>query len=158
MASSVAVPEGAGRQTVLQWVVFHCTGRAFAFPLRTVREIIRPQRFVRLPGTGPVVCGLASLRGSIVTGFDLGIALGLSPSREVPDHRLLILEQGERRVVFAVDGVKVVATAPIRKAGPRSRALQKLRVPAEAILGVGRVDGGEFVALDPAPILRGLLR
>lgn len=92
-----------------QWVVFGCSGERFAVPLSRVREILLPQPLTRLPGCGQEVCGLAGLRGRIVTVLDFGAALGLGPSAAVSDHRLLLVEYGTEQVAGAVDEVLAIS-------------------------------------------------
>jgi purine-binding chemotaxis protein CheW len=86
-------------------VIFGCSGQRFAIPLTQVREILLPQPITRLPGCGPEVCGLAGLRGGILTVFDFGAALGLRAAVSKPDHRLLLVEHGGRLVAGVVEEV-----------------------------------------------------
>lgn len=70
---------------------------------------MHPQPVTRLPGCGPEVCGLVGLRGRILTVFDFGAALGLRPSVEAADYRLLMVEHGTELVAGAVDEVLAVS-------------------------------------------------
>jgi chemotaxis signal transduction protein len=158
MASThaTAAPEGVAFQAAPEWVVFGCGGRRFALPLGQVREILMPRPFTRLPGCGPEVCGLIALRGRVITVFDFGAALGLGPAVRKSDHRLLLLEHGERLVGGAVETVHAVARAAV--------AEEDLERGAWRVLPPGPVEkapaaGADPIclALDPAELLERLL-
>jgi len=149
MVSKTALASDAGLQThsAMQWVVFLCEGRRFGVPLGTVSEILTPRPFTRLPGTGPEVCGLVGIRGRVVTVLDLGVVLGLRGAGSLPDHRLLLLELGARRLAAAVDEVSSI-TAAAPEPGP----------DGDASLGTAQAEDGAFTALDPAALTRHLLQ
>jgi purine-binding chemotaxis protein CheW len=134
-----------------QWVVFRCASENFGLPLDQVREILTPRAFTRLPGTGPEVCGLTGVRGSVVTVLDLGVILRGTAAAGVQDHRLLLLDVHERRIGVAVDEVVMIAPAlvvPTVEGAP----------VWPAAVGTGRLEDGAFVALDPVRLLGHLLQ
>jgi purine-binding chemotaxis protein CheW len=137
-----------------QWVVFRCHDRCFGFPLEQVAEIMPPVPFTRLPGTGAAVCGLAGVRGRLVTVFDMGALLGARSAAALPDHRLLLLEMGVRSVAVAVDDVLAIEPAQL------TAAVVGLAPPAaaDALLGSGDGEVGGFIALDPRRLLQRLLQ
>lgn len=140
-------PAGASSR----WVIFGCDGRHFAFPLGHVRAILHSRPLTRIPGCGPTVCGLLGLRGQVVTVLDFGAALGLRPSATIPDHRLLLLEAGERAIAGAVE---VVATVTRAEGGDGWRIV----TGGEPARGVVPGDGERVaVAVDPDELLGGLL-
>jgi purine-binding chemotaxis protein CheW len=134
-----------------RWVVFTCDGRHFALPLGRVRAILHSRPLTRIPGCGPTVCGLLGLRGRVVTVLDFGAALGLRPSATILDHRLLLVEAGERTVAGAVEVVAAVT---------RVDGGDGWRIITGAEPASGEVHGeGERVAIavDPDELLGGLL-
>lgn len=139
------------------WAVFSCDGRAFGFPLDRVREIVLPGPITRLPGCGPEVAGLIGLRGRIVTVFDIGARLGLRPSAARGDHRLLLLDCGERLVAGAVERVAAIQEVAVRPLGRLRAVLKGIDVEREAVVGVGKVAGEPFIALDSDRLLGSLL-
>lgn len=147
MSNSAVVAEaGTHVPAALPWVVFSCEGRQYGVPLECVSEIITPRPFTRLPGAGPEVCGLAGVRGRVVTVFDLGAVLGLRCAATFPDHRLLLLDLGLRRIGAAVEEVVDIAPARVeREAG------------AAGVVGTGYMTDAEFTALDPHMLLGRLL-
>lgn len=154
---AVLAPVARTASTVQVWTVFGCDGRIFGFPLERVREIVLPGPITRLPGCGPEVCGLIGLRGRIVTVFDVGAALGLRPSAAQPDHRLLLLECGNRLVAGAVERVAAVQEVAVRPLGRLRAVLRGIDVERAAVLGVGKIAGEPFIALDSDRLLGALL-
>jgi purine-binding chemotaxis protein CheW len=152
--SAVEAEAGSTATAAPQWVVFSCANRRLGLPLRCVREILTPRPFTRLPGTGQEVCGLVGVRSRIVTAFDLGVILGLSPSRNVTDHRLLLVEFGERIPALVVDEVLAVVPAELVAAGQlgATRALD-----SQLVLGTGQFEDAPFIALDSDLLLDRLL-
>jgi purine-binding chemotaxis protein CheW len=146
---TAAAEAGPGAPAVTRWVVFRCGEQRFGVPLAQVNEIVPPLPFTRLPGVGADVCGLVGVRGRVITVFDLGVVLGESAAANIPDHRLLMLELGDRRVGVAVDEVReIVATTLDRmenESGPGEAA--------QSALGKGRGEDGPFIALDPVRLL-----
>ena len=136
-----------------QWVVFSCDRRRFVVPLERVREILTPQPYTRLPGCGPEVCGLVGVRGRVITVLDLGVLLTTHPAITGADHRILLVEQGERLVGAAVDEVVAVAHAHTQPFLPGEPGLAGLQLRKEDVVGAGKVDGQPFVALNIDAIL-----
>jgi purine-binding chemotaxis protein CheW len=147
VSNSVVLPEaGKNAPAALPWVVFSCAGRHFGVPLDFVTEIIAARPYTRLPGAGAEVCGLAGVRGRMVTVFDLGAVLGLRSAATLPDHRLLLMDLGKRRIGAAVDDVVDIAAAQVERETGRA-----------GVTGTGRIQDAEFTALDPHALLDGLL-
>lgn len=146
--SNIAVVAEAGTHApaALSWVVFSCEDRRYGVPLECVREIIASRPFTRLPGAGPEVCGLAGVRGRVVTVFDLGAVLGLRSAATLPDHRLLLMDLGARRIGGVVEDVVDIAPAQI-----------ELQEGAAGVVGRGQMQDADFTALDPQVLLGRLL-
>ncbi|HEX6308793.1 MAG TPA: chemotaxis protein CheW [Longimicrobiales bacterium] len=146
--SKTAVVAEAGTHVPagLPWVVFSCEDRRYGVPLDCVSEIVTPRPFTRLPGAGREVCGLVGLHGRVITVFDLGAVLGLRSAASLPDHRLLLLELGARRVGAVVEDVVDIAPARI-----------DARADAPGVVGTGHMADTAFTALDPRSLLGRLL-
>lgn len=148
IVSKAAVVAEAGTHVpaAMPWVVFSCEDRRFGVPLECVSEIIAPRPFTRLPGAGPEICGLVGVRGRVLTVLDLGVVLGLRSAATLPDHRLLLVELGARRIGAAVEEVVDIAPARVEQEGGRT-----------GVLGTGYLMEAAFTALDPHALLQGLL-
>lgn len=165
MASKRAAVAGMrAASAASNWVVFDCGGHRFGVPVDRVREIVRGQEAVRLPGCGRDVRGLVNLRGRILTVVDLGVALTVDASTGAADHRFLVVEHGARRVCLAVGRVLGLATGGAASAAPADDAAPAgLAVPPEVlealgaagrhVLGIGEWEGAPFIAVDPDAIV-----
>ena len=140
-----------------QWVVCSCDGHWLAFPITSVREILPPRTFTRLPGTGAEVCGLIGLRGRIVTVLDLGAILGVAPSASKEEHRLVLLEHEGRVVGMAVDEMVAVTRAAAREISLAKETRGMFDIERDDVIGVGTLNDRPFTAIDPAPVIRRLL-
>jgi chemotaxis signal transduction protein len=151
MVLNTAVADDAAAAPALpQWLVFRCEDALFGVPLDRVREIVPPRAMTRLPGAVAGVCGLAGVRGRVVTVVDLGVLLGCRPSAPLPEHRLLLLDLDGRRLGAAVDEVVTIAAAQVEAPAGGAPVVQ-------GRVGMGRTDDTAFVALDPVRLLARLL-
>jgi purine-binding chemotaxis protein CheW len=148
--SAVETEAGLEAAAAPEWLVVTCGGRAFALELARIRAILPVPAFTRVPGCGAHVCGIAGLRGQVVTAFDLGVLLGERASRLAADARLLLVDRGERTVGLVVDAVRMAAAL----------CLEAGAVPGldeAAVLGTGRLDGEAVAGIDAAGIIDRLL-
>jgi chemotaxis signal transduction protein len=153
---------------VKRWVVFICGGQRFGFPLDSATEIVAPRPLTRLPGAGPAVCGLTGVRGRVLTVFDLGVVLGLPATELGPDHRLLVLDLGGRRVGAAVSEVLTIVSSAVQQDpvgrtgavhdGTVADAATTASSFGQAVAGTGKCESGDFIALLPDLLLNPLLR
>ena len=88
-------------------VTFALGRREYATPLTSVREVVRLENLVDMPGMEPPLAGVLDLRGTALPVLDLRVGAG-------PDTRgdVLVLERGqadgEAAVGVAVDRVRAV--------------------------------------------------
>jgi purine-binding chemotaxis protein CheW len=144
--------------TLPEWVVFSCAGEWFGVPLLSSREVVPPQPLTRLPGCGPEVAGLIGLRGRVVTAFDMGVVLEREASSRLPDHRILVIDHGDRVVAIAVDEIVGIAREHYALLQhPGAESLGKAEAVRGDVVGVGRLEGKNYFALDPDRILKRLL-
>jgi len=61
------------------------------FQVRSVREVVTPQRCTEMPLASDAVMGLINLRGRVITQLDVRKVVGLPP-REGSDFRVAIVE------------------------------------------------------------------
>jgi chemotaxis signal transduction protein len=157
MMQGTAAPLAAPARMAGRWVLFRCGDRTWGIALERVREILTPQPFTRLPGCGPAVAGLVGIRGRVVTAFDLGRLLASRSAAALPDHRLLLLDQGERVLGLVVDDVSAVADAVLRPPPGREEWLEGFDTDTPDVIGIGEAEGATFVALDLDALLGGRL-
>ncbi len=144
-------------QAAPEWVVFACDGHSFGVPLARVREVLDPRPFTRLPGCSAAVAGLIGVRGRVVTAFDFGAVLSLRPSAGVENHRVILVEHGERVFALVVDGIVAVARAAAAELPLDAEALRALDVHRDDLIGIGAFADQPFLAIDPERVLARLL-
>lgn len=87
-------------------LIVHIAGMTYGIPVELVREVVRSLRVTRVPGATTETLGIINLRGSVVTVLD--IASVLHGVRAVSDPSIVLIENGDRLVGFAVDSVRDV--------------------------------------------------
>lgn len=95
---------GGEHTTFDQFVTFYTAEECFAFPMRSVLEIIRVPRTIQVPLSPPSLVGLANLRGSVLPVLDLRSILSL-PSQEYEDATRVVVVDSGRPIGLVVDRV-----------------------------------------------------
>lgn len=119
MTPGVAEAEG------VPLVVFALQGERFALQGRAVREVVRAVAVAALPDAPGVVEGVINYRGRLAPVLDVRSRFGLPPKLLDPSQHFILAETATRLVALRVD-----------------RALDLLKVPADAIESGGRVAPG----------------
>jgi chemotaxis signal transduction protein len=140
-----------------RWVVFACGDHLFGLPLHRTREILPPRPITRLPGCGPEVAGLAGIRGRVVTVFDFGVLLVGQSAAQQPEHRLLVVVVGGKRVAVLVDRIIAVTRESAAVLPLTADALRPYDIERDDVIGIGAHEEQPFLALDPDRILAPLL-
>ena len=82
----------------LELLMFHLDGRQrFGINVFKVQEVVRCPPLTQIPGSHPVVRGIANMRGKTITVMDLSMAVG-GPSLGDTEGRFIILTEYNRRV------------------------------------------------------------
>lgn len=125
----------------------------FALPLGCVLEILEPRPYSALPGASAAVCGMANVRGRIVTVLDLGAHLGLPPAADSPEHSVVLVEHEGRQVGLAVAEILRILDVDAAALDDSADALRALGFERAGVVGAGEVDERLFVALRPQALL-----
>lgn len=83
---------------------------AYAIPVTHVLEVVELGQLSPLPGSGPHVLGLGSLRAQVLPVFDLAELLGAGEAG--PPARVCVAARDGQTVGLAVDEVTDVASLP----------------------------------------------
>ena len=141
-----------------QYVTFYLGDECFAFPMRSVLEIIRVPETVRVPLTPPSLVGLANLRGSVLPVLDLRRTLGLHEGERTDASRAVIADCGKPvglvvdRVarVLSVDPARILAASTVQSTMSSSLLTGLVKDIQGAaliqLLDVSRIVGREFPA------------
>ncbi len=87
----------------LSGLVVKVGSRVCAIPLEHVVETMRPLPVERVAGSRAFVLGLAIVRGAPILVLDTSELVGVS--RDAPPTRFVMIREGKRAIVLAVDGV-----------------------------------------------------
>lgn len=94
------------------YLLFRASDKVYAIEVAAVREIILLPALKPLAEKSAALVGLLNVRGAIVPVMDLELRLGRMPKGYSLEHRLLLLQSGDRSlaiVVVAVLGVERIA-------------------------------------------------
>lgn len=75
-----------------RYLIFRIATETFATPLLSIREIVVPLAYKKVPNPYSYFVGLANLRGQIIGVLDLGLRFDLLPVGEDKSGALLIFE------------------------------------------------------------------
>ncbi|MFD2112972.1 chemotaxis protein [Thiorhodococcus fuscus] len=82
-------------QNRMELLLFHLGGKqTFGINVFKVREVIAKPKLMHLPGSSPVVTGVANIRGRTVSVIDLAHAIGFAPQPvdEAQDAKVIVTE------------------------------------------------------------------
>lgn len=111
-AEPEAVPERAvndGGDGGEQYVTFNVGSEVFAFPMESVREIIRVPETLRVPLSPPTLNGVANLRGQVLPIVNLRRHFSFPDKADDAATRVIVVDDGTI-VGFVVDSVASVIT------------------------------------------------
>jgi len=106
----------------------------YALPVEHVLEVVELGELAAVPGAPPATLGIRNLRGQILPVFDLA-ALFRIEGGGAP-RRVVVAEDGGRRVGLAVDGVTDVSDLPEPVEETESEFLRGAALVEEALVGV----------------------
>jgi chemotaxis signal transduction protein len=129
-----AAPLDLDRPATEDLLAIRVAGDPLAFRLAEIALLVADRRITRLPVADPACLGLAGLRGTVVTVYDLAVLAGYRPS---PSPRWLVVTAGAARIALAVEQVEGHVRVPrqIRDGAE----VAELRRPL--VGGVVRVNG-----------------
>jgi chemotaxis signal transduction protein len=134
-------------QGVREFLVITLAGESYGMELKRVREILSPPTITLVPRAPSDVVGICSVRGMLVTVFDLRKRLKLELRPTTRLSRVLLSESSSGEVVgLLVDDVKNV----VRLAADEVELAQSILGGdlSDYVLGVGRPIGEPIILLD----------
>ncbi|MCU7907056.1 MAG: chemotaxis protein [Candidatus Thiodiazotropha sp. (ex Epidulcina cf. delphinae)] len=94
-------------QNRLELLLFRLQGRQiFGINVFKVKEVVQCPRLTELPGSHPVIRGVASLRGNNIPVMDLCHAIGGPKMGKAADYFIIITEYNRRLLAFLVGNVE----------------------------------------------------
>ncbi|MGB9920246.1 MAG: chemotaxis protein CheW [Moorellales bacterium] len=132
-----------------QYVTFRLGSETCAVDITYVQEIIRVPDMVRVPMAPAYVEGLANLRGTILPVLDARTRFGMARKDADEAARVMVLNDGGRRVGYIVDRVSEVVTVDDGQVDDIREESRR----AELLRGVARMADGRLILLADAPAL-----
>lgn len=88
-------------ETGARHIVFEMAGTHYAVPIENVREVLRPNRPTRVPGTPEWLPGVTNIRGDIVSVVDLPRFLGVA-DQDKESRGLLIAQTSDGQITVGL--------------------------------------------------------
>ena len=148
------IPAPAAAGVGEQLLSFRLGAEVFIIPIETIVEILRWRPVTPVPHAHPVVHGVLSLRGRIITVLDGRRRLGLAAPPPDARSRIIVMRDGDEPVGVLVDEVRDVLRLPADAVQPVPPGVGA--ATERGIAGVCDRGGDELlVRLDPARFLAG---
>ncbi len=84
----------------------------FAFPIEQVREVIRAEGIVPVPGLPEYIQGVVNLRGQVATVLNLASRLGIPPADTPGEELMIVTDLSDAPVGILVESVPDVMQVP----------------------------------------------
>jgi purine-binding chemotaxis protein CheW len=109
-------------------VVFRVGNAEYVLPASVVTEMESYAGATPVPGAAPYVAGIVQIRGNVVPVIDLRARFGFPSLERTLDHRVVVIEEGGRRVGLLVESARQVTKI----------AKEAFRPPPELVVEQGR--------------------
>lgn len=136
----------------INYLLARLAGAPIAFPVTSVKEILRAVSLTSIPAAPPIIEGALNLRGRLVPVIDLRLRLGLAAKQIVPEDNLIVLEVGPRLIAVRVDATDDVESIDEGDVLPGS-ALTPVLHGVPVVAGVATRPDGAFIVYDPAAFM-----
>lgn len=150
VVESTLAPHDPARST-REFLVFTLSGELYGLELQRIREILSPPMLTLVPRAPEDVMGICSVRGMLVTVFDLRRRLNLELRPAGRLSRVLLSQSPKGEVVgLFVDDVRNV----VRLSSSEIEVAQTILGGdlSDYVMGVGRPAGDPIVLLDQKSI------
>jgi purine-binding chemotaxis protein CheW len=97
---------------VPQHLIFHVGEELYALRLRDVRELVRLEKLMPVPGLPPHLIGVITLRGNVLPIMDLQLRFGLAASLPRQNPLVLVCQIDDTFTGLLVDSITNVSTLP----------------------------------------------
>jgi purine-binding chemotaxis protein CheW len=102
------LPGDEQRTTAAGQVAVLClriSGENYGIDIMRIREVIKPRRVTEIPWTSSHVCGVISLRGTMVPVLDMSERLGVEPTPPTGRERVVVVKSASGLTGLRVDQV-----------------------------------------------------
>lgn len=138
--------EGQVREDIVQLVCFMFSNEQYAAEITDAREVIHVPRITPVPQMPDFALGVANMRGSIISVFDLRKKFGL-PEKPFDDRtKLLIAGIKGVQIGFIVDEILDHVKIAASSIDPPPHV--KMNIKRECIKGLGHLENRMIIILD----------
>ena len=129
----------------IRWITFHLGKEIYGVEVKQVREILRINTILPVPGASDYVMGITNIRGNVVTVIDGRKRINLPEIEHTDATRMIVLESGDEVAAIIVDNVEDVIDLPqsLLDSNPKLKASQDSRY----ITGVVSYPEGLIIVL-----------
>ncbi len=129
-------------------------GETFGLPVLAISEILRVPRITRVPRAPIAVAGIATVRGAVITLFDLPRLIHLSGATTIAaTNRILIVDRPQEKLGILVEAVTEVFRVEKEMLEPPQVIGGE---PAPHVLAVARPKGSPIVLLNEHLLFEGI--
>ena len=132
-------------ENITQLVSFTMQGEEFAFPIKTVQEIVRLPEVTPVPRAPESVKGIINLRGSILPLIDLRKCFERGTAQYSEDSRVIVIRHQGYNTGMIVDRVNEVLRVEKDQLEPPPPAVKSAR--PNGLGGLARFDNGRRVVM-----------
>ena len=138
----------------LQMSCFYVGSALCGIDINLIQEMNKQMEMTKVRQARSYVLGIMNLRGRIVTIIDLGLKLGLAPSKTTETSRIIIVNSRDENIGLLVDRITDVVTSkwedveptPSNIKGVKGRYFQGVLKSSKDLIAV--LDVGEVLADD----------
>jgi len=135
---------------VVQLVGFVVGEEEFAVPILSIKEIIKPLEYTRVPKTPSYVLGVFNMRGSVLPLVDLKNKFGMPMTKFNDDTRVIVLKDGDEQVGFVIEELSEAIRIKESNIEPAPEGSGKDNL----IYGVGKIDDRLITILNVKALLK----
>lgn len=123
----------------------------FAVPILSIKEIIKPIEFTRVPGAPDYVMGVFNLRGTVIPLINLRMKFGLVPERQNENTRYVVMHENDQIAGFVIDRLTEAIRLKESSIDPAPETIQE---GENIIYGVGKKDDRIITILKTEGLLK----
>lgn len=123
----------------------------FAVPILSIKEIIKPIEFTRVPGAPDYVMGVFNLRGTVIPLINLRMKFGLVPERQNDNTRYVVMHENDQIAGFVIDRLTEAIRLKESSIDPAPETIQE---GENIIYGVGKKDDRIITILKTEGLLK----
>lgn len=99
-------------EKLTRWITFNLGEELYGIEVQQVREILRVNEILPVPGAPHFILGITNIRGSVVTVVDGRSRINLQPVDYTDSTRMIVIESNDDVIAVVVDNVADIIDLP----------------------------------------------